>query len=221
MARDQCVRFHDDPRLIGYFYVDCPVWVQAPPQSAWRGALFDARELATESGRRELSRVASHYYRTLRDAVRRYDPHHLLFGDRYNANAPLPEEVVRAALPFVDVLSFQCFSPPAEIESTLRRWADLSGKPVLLADAAHWAKASNSGWPPKSDRAHDPVLYAETLKRLLDIPACVGYHLCGAYLKNNARRYGFRDARNRVEPYVADMARANFAAAARFAKEVA
>jgi len=36
----------------------------------------------------------------------------------------------------------------------------------------------------KSDRPHDPVFYAETLNRLLDLPACVGYHLCGGYLKN-------------------------------------
>jgi len=73
----------------------------------------------------------------------------------------------------------------------------------------------------KSDRPHDPVFYAETLNRLLDLPACVGYHLCGGYLKNIARQYGFRHARNRVAPYVADMARTNYAAAIRFAKEVA
>lgn len=221
VARDQCPRFRDDPRLIGYFYSDVPAWVQAAPAAAWRGTLFDARELASESGRRELLRLAGHYYRTLRDAIRRYDPHHLIFGDRLNCNATLPEEIVKASLPYVDVLSFQCFSPPPEIARVFSRWAEFSGKPVLLADAAHWAKPYTPGWPPAEDRAHDVAEYRNTLDRLLEIPACIGYHLCGAYLKNNARRFGFRDARNRVEPYVAGMARANVAAAARFAKEVA
>ena len=59
------------------------------------------------------------------------------------------------------------------------------------------------------------------VNRLLDLPSCVGYHLCGAYLKNNARRYGFRDARNRLEPHVEAMTRANRAAEARFKRETA
>jgi hypothetical protein len=221
VARDQCARFREDPRLIGYFYTDCPVWVHTKADNAWRGALFDAKDLATPKGRAELERLATHYYRTLHQAIRRYDSNHLILGDRYEARAPLPEEVVRAALPFVDVLSFQCFAPPAEIRSTLERWARFSGKPVLLADAAHWAKPYKPSWPPPEDRQHDSVLYAEALQSVLDLPACVGYHLCGAYLKNNARRYGFRDAQNRLEPYVAGMARANQAALARFRKETA
>jgi hypothetical protein len=34
------------------------------------------------------------------------------------------------------------------------------------------------------------------MEALWAIPQCVGYHLCGAYLKNNARKYGFRDRAN-------------------------
>ena len=92
-------------------------------------------------------------------------------------------------------------------------------KPVLFADAAHWAKPFTPGWPPAEDRTHDAAAYTETLNRLLDIPSCVGYPLCGAYLKNNARRYGFRNARNQIERHVAETTRANRAAAARFTKE--
>ena len=31
---------------------------------------------------------------------------------------------------------------------------------------------------------------------LWEIPQCVGYHLCGAHIRNNARRCGFRDQTN-------------------------
>jgi hypothetical protein len=219
VARDQCTRLRGDARLIGYFYVDCPVWVHTRKDNAWRGALFAEKDLATEAGRRELTRLATHYYRTLHETIRRYDANHLILGDRYEARAPLPEEVVRAALPYVDVLSFQCFAPPAEIQSTLRRWAGFSGKPVLLADAAHRAEPYRQGWPPAEDRLHDAAAYGETLGRLLDLADCVGYHLCGAYYKNRARRSGFRDAENRVAPYAAEMGKANQAALRRFARE--
>jgi len=219
VARDQCVRFRDDARLIGYFYSDVPAWVSTNKENEWRGALFDPEKLKSANGRQELTRLASHYYRTIHDTIRRYDPNHLIFGDRYNAQRPLPEEIVRAALPWVDVLSFQTFAPASGIRTELKRWADLSGKPVLLADAAHFARPFAPGWPPAEDRRHDPAAYGDALNAALDVAACVGYHLCGAYLKNNARRYGFRDSQNRIEPHVAEMARTNRAAAARFAKE--
>jgi hypothetical protein len=41
------------------------------------------------------------------------------------------------------------------------------------------------------------------------MPECVGYHLCGAYLKNNARKRGFRDHRLGEAAYVAGLAEAN------------
>jgi len=35
---------------------------------------------------------------------------------------------------------------------------------------------------------------------LRKIPECLGFHLCGAYIKNNARRYGLLDLHDREEP---------------------
>lgn len=34
------------------------------------------------------------------------------------------------------------------------------------------------------------------METLWEIEQCVGCHLCGAYIKNHARRYGFRDQAN-------------------------
>ena len=60
--------------------------------------------------------------------------------------------------------------------------------PVLLADAAKvdWRsqafyKANNGAW------------YAETLEALHQNPGCIGFHLCGAYQRNKARRRGLLD----------------------------
>ena len=36
VAREYCARMKDDPKLIGYFYVDCPTWIHTRPPSAWR-----------------------------------------------------------------------------------------------------------------------------------------------------------------------------------------
>ena len=196
VARAHCARMRDDPKLIGYFYVDCPMWVHTARDNDWKGPLFDPARLNSVAGRRELFELATRYYQVTHDAIRRYDPHHLILGDRYEANAPLPDEVIEAAQPYVDVLSFQCFGTPEHVYDTMTRWAQRTHRPILVADSAQRCPHPDTGWPPQADRANDPGAHGRVLDMLLDIPACVGYHLCGAYLKNHVRRSGFRDHRD-------------------------
>merc|ERR1712096_372413 len=80
VARDECARLQDDPKLIGYFYCDCPQWVHPSPATKWRGSLVDPDLLESESGRRELSSIAERYYRVTHDAIRRYDPNTLFWA---------------------------------------------------------------------------------------------------------------------------------------------
>lgn len=201
VARDQCARMKDDPNLIGYFFTDCPTWVHTRGGTEWKAPIFDPDLLKTESGKKELFDLATTYYRTIVEAIRRYDFNHLILGDRYEGNSPLPEEVVRAALPYVDVLSFQCFGNADRVQRHLSRWARFAGKPVLLADNAPWIKPENAqpGWPPKEDWHIDSVEYGRIVRALWEIPGCVGYHLCGAYLQNKVRRYGLKDRRDRLD----------------------
>ena len=185
VARSHCAELSEDSSLIGYFYSDCPTWVHDRPANEWRGPIFDPESLKTASGRRELSDLATSYYRTIHDAIRRYDSHHLILGDRYEANAPLAEEIVEAAAPFVDVLSFQDFRDPL---AHLDEWHRGTGKPVLLADAARVGPAEEDGFV-----ANNGAWYAQVLEGLLRNPGCVGFHLCGAYQRNKARRRGLLD----------------------------
>ncbi len=185
VAREHCAPFADDPMLIGYFYIDCPTWVHVRPQNEWKGPLFDPDRLKTDAGRASLRELAGRWYRTTHDAVRRYDRHHLILGDRYEANAPLPVEVVEAALPYVDVLSFQDFRNPV---GHLDEWYQRTGKPVLWADGAR-------GIPAVDDEGgrylrQDGAWYADQLAGLRENPGCVGAHLCGAYIRNRIRKRG-------------------------------
>jgi hypothetical protein len=188
VARSQCARLASDPKLIGYFYTDCPMWVHTRQWNTWKGPLFDPEKLKTEAGRKQLSDMATRYYRVIHDAIRRYDRNHLIFGDRYEALAPVPSEVIEAARPFVDVFSFQHFGPVAKIRADLERFGKAAGKPVLLADSAGNLQL------PDGSRRNDPAKYAATLAALREVPACVGFHLCGAYLRNQARKRGLRGA---------------------------
>ena len=186
VARSHCAELRDDPNLIGYFYSDCPCWIHARPQNEWRGPMFDPELLKTAAGRKELTELAHRYYKTIHDAIRRHDPHHLILGDRYEANAPIAMEVIEAALPFVDVLSFQDFRDPV---THLHDWHQKTGKPVLLADAARMKWMTKPGEFTRNEGGW----YAETVAELFKNPGCIGFHLCGAYQRNRARRYGLLD----------------------------
>lgn len=218
IAREHCGRMADDPKLIGYFYSDCPVWAHAGRNNPAHGPIFDPARLKSAAGRAELFELATIYYRTTRDAIRRYDPHHLILGDRYEANALLPEEVVRAALPYVDVLSFQCFGGAARVREKLAPWAKLAGHPVLLADSATYREPYPRGFPPAEPRFHDPVGYREILDVLRGIPEAVGYHLCGAYVQSPVRRTGLLGSDETPDTIAIDGIRAANAATTAWAK---
>jgi hypothetical protein len=193
VAREHCARMKDDPKLIGYFYIDCPTWIHTTPFTQWKGPLFDPAKLKADAGRKELFDLATRWYRITHDAIRRYDPHHLILGDRYEAGRPIAGEVIEAAKPFVDVLSFQHFAPPEKVAANLAEWHRKTGKPVLLADHAIQIRA------PDGSGRHDGAGYAETLRRLREEPGCIGLHLCGAYLRNEARKRALRDAREKPD----------------------
>jgi len=186
VARSHCGALSSDTNLIGYFYSDCPTWIHTRPHNEWRGPIFDAKRLESQEGRKDLTELATQYYKTTHDAIRKYDKNHLILGDRYEANAPIAIEVVNAALPYIDVLSFQDFNDPVK---HLKEWFERTNKPVLLADAAKMKWHTKPGEFTRNNGAW----YAETLEALHKNPGCVGFHLCGAYQRNKTRRYGLLD----------------------------
>ena len=99
VARAHCSEPSEAPNLTGSFYSDGPTRVHARPENAWPGPILEPERLKSESGRKELTRLARAYCQTIHDAIRRYDSHHLILGDRDEANEAIAIEVFEAALP--------------------------------------------------------------------------------------------------------------------------
>ncbi len=140
LARSVAAEHAEARDLLGYFLVDIPAWL---PHAS--GADFPAlQDLDLPQREAKLYDVASRYYEKIVTAIRRYDPHHLIVGDRYNGNKGIPEPVLPAMAPFVDVLSVQYFNEPTPESRTamrddLARWsAQSGGKPVVIADIGNW-----------------------------------------------------------------------------------
>ena len=90
------------------------------------------------------------------------------------------------------MLSFQDFRDPAP---HLDEWHKKTSRPVLLADAAGLIRPDT----PEGFTRNDGEWYADVLAALFDNPGCIGFHLCGAYQRNKARRRGLLDEMERPD----------------------
>ncbi|MCC6488628.1 MAG: hypothetical protein IT364_14115 [Candidatus Hydrogenedentes bacterium] len=130
--------------------------------------------------------VASRYYQLMHDAIRRYDPNHLILGDRYNGHYPLA--VARAAGPFVDVVStnasFADTKDGAMFPFFLKTLNHLTGKPVLMSEYYAAAMENQSGnrnsstdmFAALQTQTERIALTERTLRDLASLPFVVGAH---------------------------------------------
>ena len=77
-----------------------------------------------------LRRYADTYFRTVGEAIRRHDPHHLFLGGRFAVNTP---EAVAACAQYCDVVSFNVYAdlPQHGFDAAAMRQLD---KPVLISE---------------------------------------------------------------------------------------
>ena len=131
-----------------------------------------------------MARVCERWYAAHQAAVRKYDPHHLILGDRNTLHLqPLPAWAVRTMRPHVDVLSVNVMGPkPIQLgllEDVTRHWDG----PVLVADGGagvYHGEPRASGWTAKNLAEYESV-YAGQVELAVDHPQVIGFAWCGFY----------------------------------------
>lgn len=123
-----------------------------------------------------LAQAAERYFRITHQAIKTADPNHLDLGCRFAYVPARP--VVSAAAKYVDVISFNCYSP--DPRDATEAYADF-GKPVLIGEFSF--KGRDSGLPntrgagplveTQADRAEGFRTYVSWA---LSNPNLVGYH---------------------------------------------
>ena len=173
VASSQVAARADDPNLVGW-YTDS----ELPWGPDWRSQqqMLDVYLALPEGtpGRAVADRyvgrpdqfvfvLAKRYFSVTTAAIRRYDPHHLILGEKAPAQLITPE-LLKAARPYVDVFSIDDYRLIPGLEHAIHRGnpsylepsPDLSniaaifGKPLMIAE--YGFRAADSGlpntWPP-------------------------------------------------------------------------
>jgi len=120
-----CERNRNNPNLIGYCWTDLGAWPLdnssgknwvefmrslpdgAPGKEAWNAFLSSWKgEDPKARDQAFLKLIAREYFRTIGEANRKYDPDHLIFGDRF-AFFTYDPDVVKEMLPYIDAIAIQ------------------------------------------------------------------------------------------------------------------
>lgn len=126
--------------------------------------------------------IATRYYQLMQEIIYKYDPRHLILGDRYQAF--YYPEVVQAAPPFVDVIStnFNAFwNDGTGLHYFLATLYELSQKPIMIGEFYLAAMENRSGnrnssahFPTVSTQAERARSFLTTLTNLAQKPYIIG-----------------------------------------------
>lgn len=223
----------DDPCLLGYFsdnelpfrpaslsnYLALPekdpgyqaalAWLRAR-----HGNQAAARDVTPRDQSDFLEVVVERYLRIASQAIRRYDPNHLLLGSRFYGADLLQPEIFRAAGRQLDVVSVNWYHAWTPDPDRLAMWERESGKPVLITEwyakgmDSGMANTGGAGWVVKTQRDRGRFYENFTLG-LLESKVCIGWDWF-KYMDNDPADTGAdpsnRDSNkgilsNRYEPY--------------------
>ncbi|MEM8873843.1 MAG: beta-agarase, partial [Planctomycetota bacterium] len=120
------------------------------------------------------------YYRVLGEANRRYDPDHLIFGDRL-ASWLISPVALEEMLPYVDAIAVQPLFNPGFPQEQFDRLYEQTGKPILICDFAIRFEEEGKnirGWRPQPTPQAAGQVYAEWVRDAFATRYIIGVFWC-------------------------------------------
>ena len=129
--------------------------------------------------------IADQWYRLHHDMIRKYDPNHLILGDK-NMIMWHYEWVLPALKKYVDVVSIQAYGRWEADSKLAGRIYEATGKPIYNGDGSHsfvnehQQKEGTKGFRTGANNYQEVAeLYKETLQGMMGDPYIIGWHHCG------------------------------------------
>ncbi len=176
-------RYADDINLFNDCYgVSFKTWEELRAAEHWRDLtdMANARELL--DNRAFLEQVVEQYYATACAAIRRYAPHHLIFGDKLNGNTDGADSVVAITAKHTDLVLYQMYARWDEQRMALDRWHQLTDKPAFNGDGTFSCPnpmMPNPHGPHARDQAERGQWAFDFGKNAFARPDFVGWSVCG------------------------------------------
>ena len=122
------------------------------------------------------------YYKTAKEAIHRYDPNHLFFGDKLNGNTDTVDTVLPITSKYTDVMMYQMYAKYDIQKVGLDKWSRRVDIPIINGDSAytHIRDLMPQPYGPIADSAEENAQWTwEFFQQAFARPEFVGWHVCG------------------------------------------
>ncbi len=145
-----------------------------------------------------MRRICNEWYKVYTETVRKYDPNHLILGDRNTTHlSPLADFAVSIMGKYVDVVSINAMGPIDTLYELMEQVTLYWDGPLLLGDtgaAVYDGRQPKSGYMCRNLKEYEE-LYRGLMEAGLSHPQLVGFGWCG-YYETPSSRSGVVDSRN-------------------------
>jgi len=161
---------------------DISTWGEFAAITSWTSVL-DKIAAAADSDA-FLERIMRQWYELRRNAIRQHDQHHLILGDKLNANRDSRHREgmtrsLRVMKDYVDVIFIQYYAPADQQRGTLAAIYQAAQKPILIGDTACRPLWKDNDPANVAYYGELGQVYADDLTKLLSLPYLIGWHHCG------------------------------------------
>jgi len=125
--------------------------------------------------------VAEHYYKTVSEAIKKYDSNHLYLGSRLHGSPKSIRQIVEAAGRHCDIVSINYYGDWTPNAEKMKNWGVWAGKPFIITE--FYTKGMDSGLgnttgagfavETQQDRGY---AYQNFVIGLIESANCVGWH---------------------------------------------
>ena len=126
--------------------------------------------------------IADNWYRIVSNAIRKYDPNHLILGDKFIGNKDLPNWIDPILSKYFDVVYIQWYDYAHRQIPRLKELYAHTEKPILMGDSSFSAPNLNvpnpKGVRVKSQKEVGDAYY-NYLQSIMGEPYIIGWHYCG------------------------------------------
>ena len=167
-------------------------WDALASLTSWSTQTLSAEAIADHTA--FLTQIIERWYQLQHDAVRKYDPVHLIFGDklgggtaqsgyRGTSHPQIPAYMLPVLAKYVDVVTVEWYGYFDDQVAALRAIHAATGKPILLGDSCFseiqpdQAGAAKGVHVDSQEAVGDA--YATYLRAALAEPYIIGWHFCG------------------------------------------
>ncbi len=102
----------------------------------WRPGVDNQNEREVQDNLEFLYVIVDKAYSIHTSAIREVDPNHLIFGDKLNGNSDTPDEIVKLADKYFDLIFYQYYAFWDDQRTLLNRWSEFTEKPFFMGDSA-------------------------------------------------------------------------------------